>query len=209
MQINNNNKLPFGLSGPTHASVTKLALADFPKLKGMEELIIKYSKMPDFDEVGPLRNFGNWHYFGFHKKNSFENYIVHIIEMLKAHKKGNKELMAEHAGRALHFLQDIAQRQHNEPRSFFKRTPFIFSHGTYELYVQGKRSSFLKPTAKTLEKPRSYIGLYFDNLYAAAKDKRPGFTNILSTWNKTAKNGLALALKSSKEFLANVEAMIN
>lgn len=208
MKINNNKNISFGWAGGTHADITRLALKDFPKLKEMEDKFVKFSVLPDFDEVGPLLNLGNQHYYGLHKKNSFENYWMHVTEMQKANKKGDKELMVEHAGRALHFLQDIAQRQHNEPRSFFLRTPLILSHGTYELYVEKKRGSFLKQTAKALEMPRNYKKLYFDNLRAAEKYKRPGFTNILSTWNKTAKDGLVLALKSSKEFLANANTII-
>lgn len=206
MTITTNNKLNFGWQGPTHAEITRIALEDFPKLKGLESSFAKYAQMPDIDETGSYWIFGNQHYYGKRQKNALVNYNLHIQKMIEAAKIKDESNLVEHSARAMHFLQDMAQPQHLESRPLVLRVRDIISHYAFERFSREKQNIFLKPCEQNFEQPRDYSKIFMDNVEFSSAYKQPRFHNI-SSWERTCAEGLNKAVASSKEFLASLEKL--
>ena len=115
MKINSLNQASFGWKDVTHKKITETALSDKTELKPYEADLAKFAQQPDFDEIGFYSNLHFYYPLAQQKSffdpsgkdNAYGRYAFHVDKMKEAIDKKNTLLACEHAGRALHFLQDV------------------------------------------------------------------------------------------------------
>ncbi len=227
MKVNSvDNKTSFGWRFKTHEKITGIILEDFPKLEKYKNTITKFVTRPDFDERGFK---GNNHFYypprGFRHRESFfdffacnnaaARYTIHMYEFDRFVNRDNQKAM-EHAGRALHFLQDVTQPQHTERGTILKKWKDLKIHKEFENYTLDNQDKFI---SKALEGNAERGGWYKDYDYND-KDKLFNFQVAFSTaippankenklfWDYIAQYGITNAVEATKGFLNIVSSRL-
>jgi len=216
MKVNDKSgNVTFGWNCFTHKTITKRALKEIPSLKKYKNILNKYCQAPDFDDT---RFIGDNHCFYKSAVSDYKNgkisaktfYTEYIIKARTASLEGDKKTTAKYLGRALHFLQDMANPMHTNPkpqeplaRKIDHRTHFKFESITFlkqRLYTknyQQKEPAFFKSLKK----------LFMGNVEFSTSGEQVSKENNAS-WNKLAQAGMNQAITSTKLFLQEMEHLL-
>ena len=197
-------------------------MKSLPELSTFQDELEIFVQKPDDDELGFMVN---KHFYtplipGDSRKvvsymdndgtsNAKAAFDEHVEKIDFAFSKNDINSAVEHAGRALHFLQDVAQPQHTEFGTFIDKTIDVAAHVDFEEQVEknmdllanandenrNANSVFKMKTAKNTEE-------LFDNTvkFSMASDKIVRKNS--SSWNNIAERQYNLAVNTTKQFLA-------
>lgn len=211
LNTTDNNNTTFGWRYTTHKELTALAVNDIPKLRKYKDILVKFSQKPDFDERGFE---GNNHFYYPPKllrpresfldvvgRNNagakFNEHIFYFKEFLYT----NKEKALEHAGRALHFLQDVTQPQHTERGTIYKKWKDLKIHKEFEEFALQNQDSFTyntKPSELSL-RTGGVDELFEDAVDLSQKGKQVTKDNR-NEWREIAHTGISNAVQATKLF---------
>lgn len=227
MKVNSvDSKTSFGWRFKTHEKITEIILEDFPKLDKYKSTITKFVTRPDFDERGFK---GNNHFYYPAKtlrprqsfldflgqNNAASRYSLHMYEFNRLLGKDDNKAM-EHAGRALHFLQDVTQPQHTERGTVLKKWIDLKVHKEFENYTLNNQDKFI---TNALEGNAERGGWYKDYGYED-RDNLFNFQVAFSTaispankqnrlsWDYIAQFGITNAVEATKGFLNIISSCI-
>ncbi len=220
MKINSiDNKTNFGWSFKTHAAITGKVADEIPKLKKYKNTLIKFVQQPDFDERGFKGN--NHFYFTplmfrpkesfldfFGKNNAGARFNEHVYYFDKLVKIDEPEAM-EHAGRALHFLQDVTQPQHTERGSVWKKWKDLKLHKKFEIYVSEEQDTFIKNAkpAELLLETDEPDELFEEAVFLSENGKQVK-KDRKQDWDEIAQTGISNAISLTKHFLEYVASKL-
>lgn len=214
MKINApDNNTNFGWRWPTHQIVTSIYTDKFPKLVKYKNQLAEFVVKPDFDELGFK---GNNHFYYppelFRPRESFldfsgqnnsaARYEKHIFLFDKYVNRDNDKAM-EHAGRALHFLQDVTQPQHIERGNFLKKWRDMNVHKEFEELAS--LDVFINnPKVVELDVTQNDFHDLFDEAVAITENIQPANSKNREKWFEIAQDGIANMKTVTLEFLRNV-----
>ena len=227
MRVNSiENKTSFGWRFKTHEKITSLVLEDFPKLAEHKETLMASVIKPDFDERGFK---GNNHFYYprevlrpresfldiFGQNNAAARYAVHMYEFNRLINKNNDKAM-EHAGRALHFLQDVTQPQHTERGTVFKKWRDLRIHKEFENFVQNNQDRIITQVLEEIPKRGDWYKQYgygerdelFNLQVSASMEIMPANKKNRLFWEYIAQFGLTNAVDATKAFFNIVSECI-
>lgn len=215
IKVNSNNNINFGWFDGTHKRLTRFALENLPNLKPYKDKLEIFSIKPDFDEN---RRFNNLHFFSpvqkrsfldFHgKDNACAKYKEHVIKMLSAINKKEIDLFIEHAGRALHYLQDMTQPQHTQKGLLFNKILHFRLHLDFEKFVRENYSDCFIGYEEIPFRNRSFDDLFLENMNLSTKSELPTRKDTY-LWEYIARKGVNQAIASTKEFLTKVSKLLD
>lgn len=205
----------FGWFYGTHKRVTRFALKNLSNLKKHNDALEEFSQAPDFDETG---FYNNWHFYAPDKKRSFMDYNgknnalakykEHISKMLLAVDEMKEKVYIEHAGRAIHYLQDATQPLHAQKGFIFNKILYLKTHLAFEECVKKNQQECF---SNYVEKPftnKSFEQLFLDNIQLSAKSELPtGDKRYL--WERIGRDGVNQAIISTREFLVKLNLLID
>ncbi len=227
MKINSVDKnTSFGWKFKTHEQITSLIVEDFPKLAKYKKTLITSVIKPDFDERGFK---GNNHFYYkpemfrpresfldmLGKNNAGARYALHMYQFKKFLNKNNEKSM-EHAGRALHFLQDITQPQHTERGTVFKKWKDLKVHLGFENFVLNNQDRLITQSLKNCMqigneyKNYSYAELgklFIEKVHKSTAVTPPNNKNQHS-WDYIAQYGISNAIDATKSFFEMISECV-
>lgn len=201
------NSPSFGWRYKMHYDIVSTAGKHF-KYKDYDVLSILQDAVqrPDFDEVclfsqkhfyypnSKIKSF--WDLTG--DRNAKSVYEKHISCFKESFK--NFPLCAfEEAGRAIHFLQDVAQPQHIDRSSIIKKMFDIDIHKNFEQFALDKSESLLKQARPAQLKSNTFEALFDDTVNLASKNQVPTKDNR-ELWDAIAFDGTNAALGATRRF---------
>ena len=205
------NDINFGFNYSTHRKIAqKLIEEEYPKLQKYAP-IIKHSVInPDFDELG---FHSNSHFYYPEKKllrfresffdfdgmhNARAKYNEHIDKFFAASKYCRFSEMAEEAGRAKHFLDDMSVGLHVQRGNIFQKWRDREMHKRFEDYIYDNEDTFIANSKKS---PVEFIT---DDL------KNSEFPNNHNQqrWQVIAQNSVNAAMDASRVFLNKVSEFL-
>lgn len=209
------NGMNFGWFYGTHKRVTRFALRNLNNLKPHSDALEEFSQAPDFDEKG---FFNNWHFYSPIKKrsfmdydgkhNAFAKYKEHISQMLLAVDEKKEKVYIEHAGRAIHYLQDASQPLHAQKGFIFNKILYLKTHLAFEECVKKNQQECF---SKYEEKPftnRPFEQLFLDNINLSSKSQLPT-ADKRYLWERIGRDGVNQAIISTREFLIKLNLLID
>lgn len=107
------------------------------------------------------------------------------------------------AGRACHFIQDMAQPQHTEETSAIGKAVDLKLHVEYENFAEENTDTFLNNFKKIVRNPRKSMQIFLDTfkntraMDEISKENKP-------EWQNMTQKQFDLAVQATKEFLQNV-----
>lgn len=210
------NETSFGWFYGTHKRVTMLALKDFPRLQKYEEIFKEFVIRPDFNETGP---FSSWHFYCPKTKkgsflditgtwNAYARYKLHVERMLLAVENRNTYRIVKHAGKALHFLQDMTQPHHTQEGAFHNKFWHSQTHFRFEQFVKENQDGFLKGIQFDSPTPNDFEDLFIKNVEFSSQLCIPVKGNQNIDWEWVGKAGVVQAAKSTRIFLATLDKLL-
>lgn len=214
MEVSFNNKTSFGWFYGTHKRVTRLVLRDFPRLAQFRETLEECAQKPDFDELG---TFSKSHFYSPSKKkgfldhrgkdNAFVHYRDHVSKMLAAAEVKSTDLCIEHAGRAIHFLQDIAQPQHTQKVSVLSKLFGLKAHLRFEEFAKRKQAGcFVKYQYKSSTQG-DFEEIFLSTAISSSKNLYPIQKNRYA-WERIGRNAINDAIHATRGFVEKLNAII-
>ena len=214
MKIDFSTKQNFGWKPQTHAAITEYAIKSFPKLKKYKGTIVAASQLPDLalydlNLINPQAH----NYFGVQlykfgtPKDAFSFYVKFFREYLSAFMNNKPDVAMTKAGEALHFLQDIANPLHTNPK--YQGLLSTFRHSRYEKLADKKVahiSEFIPQNTEIL--PEFYIDNFLNTYHTSSKMPHPFKKEELKNWDNSIKNSLTLAYDATRTFLDDVSALL-
>lgn len=216
------NDINFGFNYSTHRKIAqKLIEEEYPKLQKYAP-IIKHSVInPDFDELG---FHSNSHFYYPEKKllrfresffdfdglhNARAKYNEHIDKFFAASKYCRFSEMAEEAGRAKHFLDDMSVGLHVQRGNIFQKWRDREMHKRFEDYIYDNEDTFIANSKKS---PVEFITDDFDDIFMSVVDysKNSEFPNNHNQqrWQVIAQNSVNAAMDASRVFLNKVSEFL-
>jgi hypothetical protein len=217
LSLRTNNNITFGWAKQTHSDMTKTAAENVPSLANYSESLQHFSMQPDIDDKGfynnshfyydPLRPKGRKSFFDFKGfNNAYAKYSTHIENMQTAIEEKDKERAIEHAGRAMHFLQDVAQPQHVQSGGAVRKYFDVKNHIAFEDMAE---KDFEKYRAQNSENTRQldintdnycFHDIFFANV-DSSKDMLKNKEVKKEHFPETVGKSIAQGIESSKLFL--------
>lgn len=213
------NQTSFGWKYKTHKMITAKTLDEMPKLSKYKNILVDFVQKPDFDERGFKGN--NHFYFTptlFRPRESFlditgrnnaaSKFSEHVFYFEELIDKDKKEAM-EHAGRALHFLQDMTQPQHTERGTAFQKLRELSIHKEFENFTLRNQKFFInnaKPAKFDVEHD-NIIDL-FDEVVFHSEQGRQVRENNRKEWIGIAQTGISNAVHATKEFCGYISKFL-
>jgi len=215
MEVKIQSQQSFGWFIGTHKRVTRFALRDFPDLKPYQDNLEIFAQKPDFDENGTLNN---WHFYTpFQQKNSFldfnnkgnafARYQEHVEKMLACIQGKNTDLGIEHAGRALHFLQDMTQIHHTQKGLLFNKVFNLKLHVDFEHFVKKNQEDCF---GSYVEKPftnASFDDIFMENVRLSMNSTFP-IRKTRFAWEYVGRDAINQTIHSTKEFLTKLSRLM-
>lgn len=217
MKIKTQYQMSFGWKDATHKKITETALKETPYLEQYQDALATYAQQPDFDET---RIFSNTHfYFPSAEKKSFfdpngnENayarYAYHVNEMSKSIDNNNIGDACEHAGRALHFLQDVTEQNHSHQGDILQKAQEQEIHIKFEDFAKDNQEKiFMLLNPPKHQKDETFDDLFIKTANYSAKSDFATEENK-NNWSDLAKDGLSNALGATKAFLDKFNSLLN
>lgn len=220
MKVNSvDNKANFGWRYPTHMKITAKAVDELPNLRKYKDILTEFVQKPDFDERGFKGN--NHFYFTptlFHPRESFldltgrnnaaSKFSEHVFYFEELFNKDKNEAL-EHAGRALHFLQDVTQPQHTERGTVLQKWKDLEIHKQFEAFAFKNEDYFTKnakPVQLELE-PDNIIDLFDEAVFHSEHGKQVRADNA-KEWTGIAQTGISNAIQVTKEFCGYISKFL-
>jgi len=214
MDIKIKDKTNFGWFYGTHKRITRFALKDLSNLMPHKGMLEEFAQRPDFDET---RIFNNCHFyspvtgrsfFDFDgKHNALAKYMEHVSQMLANIAEENKALCIEHAGRALHYLQDITQVQHSQTEGLLKRLLHRKMHLNFEEFVREHQKAYFEGYEDKPFTDRPFKDIFLENLQVRLESNYPTKKNRYA-WDRFGCAGVLQARSSTREFLVKLNALL-
>lgn len=214
MDISVKDKTGFGWFYGTHKRVTRLVIKDFPKLSAFREVLEECAQKPDFDELG---TFSKSHFYSPTKKkgfldfrgrnNAFIHYKDHVSRMLAALERKDTSSSIEHAGRALHFLQDIAQPQHSQRVSVFSKLFGLNAHLKFEEFAKRKQAGCFVKYAYKSSTPGDFDEIFLKTAAASSKNEYPMKKNRYA-WERIGRNAINDAIQATRGFTEKLSSLV-
>lgn len=208
MDINNNTKTNFGWRWPEHKTISRNSLKKVPAMCKSFGNMIEASILPDFDETYILyqKHFyfpnTNKSYLDIKgKSNARAMYYKHVQEMIK-HRNTDRDTAIEHAGRAVHYLQDICQPQHISQGGIIKKTLERTAHKDFEKLACNQRNTLVNNANNSDIKisARSFSDL-FKQTIAISKNIEVPKHNNKNNWINIAQQGYDTAVCATDKFI--------
>lgn len=218
MEVRNNADVSFGWLAKDHRKMASRNIKRyFPELLEFRQLFRKFVQRPDVDELGPM---GNWHFYNRHSKKSYldyrgknnahARYQFHVQKMFEAVKEKNILAAIEHAARAIHFGQDMAQPHHTQKGLFFNKVWAVPTHVSFEQFAQkmkkgkgGYLKSFIAPLkekSENLPTAKDFDDLFMKTVIDAELNTAPTKKNI-PDWDDIARKGIHQAMTFTYKFM--------
>jgi hypothetical protein len=215
MEVKIQDKQNFGWFIGTHKRVTRFALQDLPDLKPYQDNLEIFAQKPDFDETG---HFNNSHYYSplqqkksfldFNKKsNALAKYQEHVEQMLTSIQGKNTDLGIEHAGRALHFLQDMTQPQHTQKGLLFNKIYNLRLHLDFEHFVKKNQADCFRGYVERPFTNASFNDIFMENVRLSMNSTFPTRKTRFA-WEYVGRDGINQAIHSTKEFLTKLSRLM-
>ncbi|MCM1265448.1 MAG: hypothetical protein NC200_04540 [Candidatus Gastranaerophilales bacterium] len=136
-------------------------------------------------------------------------YHKHVKEMLKL-RNTDKEAAKEHAGRAIHYLQDISQPQHIEKGNVLQKAIERPAHKKFEQYSCERRHHLIRQAHKSNEQiyATSFSQLFNNTLSISSEMEVPTMKNK-SNWSNIAQQGYNIALSATKKFIEMFDKILS
>lgn len=216
MYINKSDNTHFGWFDKTHRFAIGKVIKELPDLQKYEEILKEFVVRPDYNELG---YWGNWHFYypktegSFldinRQNNAFVRYRLHVEKMLEAISEEDRMYkVMKHAGKALHFLQDMTQPHHTQEGFFFNKVLNVNTHLGFEKLVNEMRKPFLKGHIIAPPISQSFEDIFMGNVNFSSKIGIPTDANRTNDWEHTGKEGLKQAVDSTWAFLSKVNDML-
>lgn len=211
MEIKNNN-ISFGWRYPVHSAMTENAVKKSKTLFSNINDIANSSIRPDFEERAILCQTHFYYkdtgrsFLDFSKKaNAKAEYNRHVTEMIK-NRETNRALALDHAGRAVHYLQDICQPQHISKGGVIKKAIERDVHKKFECLAFDKHDELIKNANENNKdiKARSFSDLFNKTIDESSQINVPTKKNK-DTWNDIAQSGINVAVSATNKFFEMVE----
>lgn len=214
MKTTIDNSTNFGWFYGTHKRITRRALKNIPSLQQFSEKLAEFSKKPDLDEQGI---FNNWHFYSpvmrtkycdFNgAESAYTRYREHVKKMLVAIKANQTDLYIEHAGRALHFLQDMTQPQHTQKGFVFNKLIQLHKHLKFEESARNQDKWF--DIYKEIPfRNMTFSTIFKQNVDLSTKNDLPKGEDI-TKWDGIIEKGINQAIFSTSEFLEKLSKLVN
>ncbi len=216
------NNVNFGFNYNTHRKIADTVIKnEFPKLKKYIPIIREAVQNPDFDELGFKSNTHFYYPFEsyFKPRSSFfdfdwqhnarAKYNKHIDLMLQYHQNNSFIKMAEQAGRAKHFLDDMSMGLHVERGNFFEKLKEMKIHKAFEDFVYRHEDELIAKRAKS---PIKFKDEDYDDIFMSVVNHTKGLeiptSENVQRWPEIAQNSINSAIDSSRVFFKKLSDMI-
>jgi hypothetical protein len=216
--LDSKNKITFGWKSSGHAAIVGSALETNPELKMFRAELVNNAVKPDYDEVGFKSN-AHLYYAGpetphsfFDKKgqnNAFAHYQLHVEAMERAIEQGENRTAMEHAGRALHFLQDVGQPHHVKRANLFMKFLERSVHIKFEDYVEKQQGLDIKfkKTNTDISTSNTFNDIFENVVKISDKMVAPTIQNKL-LWKSIAQEGLGNSLSATDVFMQKLSILL-
>lgn len=216
MKIQKTYNINFGWQSDTHKKVVEIALKDYPGLQPYESLLEDAVQKPDVNEKGFQYNkhfyfmSKNKSFMDFNgKNNAYNSYMSHVTSMQDCIEKGDKDKAIEHAGRAIHFLQDVSQPQHTQWKNIFKKASERSVHEEFETFALDNQEKFIDSLSLSPEEksPDNFSDLFTKTANCSANGESASRENK-NNWNNIAQDGINNAFSVTKEFINKFNSLL-
>ncbi len=216
------NNINFGFNCNTHRKLAQKVIEDeFPRLRNYLPVIKKAVVAPDFEERG---FHSNTHFYfpvesifkpresfldfdaGHNARAQFNLHIDNFYERLKYFRFNE---MADEAGRAKHFLDDMSVGLHVKRGNFLDKLSEGKIHLSYEEFIFRHEDEFIKKSSKT---PVNFETEDFDDIFMSVvnyskNSEMPAADNV-KRWSEIAQNSINLALDASRVFFKKISDLM-
>ncbi len=216
------NNINFGFNYNTHRKIAETVIKnEFPKLEKYLPVIRQAVQSPDFDELGIKSNSHFYYPFEsyFKPRSSFldfdwchnarSKFNKHIDLMFKEHELGRFEDMAEQAGRAKHFLDDMSSGLHVKRGNFIDKWKEMRVHRAFENFVYRHEDEFI---AKSVNSPVQFKTKSFDDIFMSVvndtkNSEMPSKDNV-EKWRVIGQNSINSVMDSSRVFFQKLSEFL-
>jgi len=219
MKNNNQNEMSLECESYIHKRIVQVALSDNNRIKQYENVLKTFVQKPDFDETAFKSN--NHFYYPFNKgksksfmdfkgkQNAYSSYMNHVGNMQKCIEEKNIDNALEHAGRALHFLQDISEPHHSHKGNILQKIMEKAVHLEFEAYVRYNWEKFFGSLSQEIhsEKSNDFSDLFIKTAKHSANSDVATKRNK-EDWDNIARDGLSNAVSATKEFVAMFDRLL-
>ena len=216
------NDIHFGFNYNTHRKIAqKLIEEEYPRLQKYVPIIKMAVEKPDFDELGfhsnthfyypvksmyrPRESF--FDFDGLH--NARAKYHQHIAKFFAASKYSRFSEMAEEAGRAKHFLDDMSVGLHVQRGNIFQKWRDQKMHKRFEDYIYDNEDTFIANSKKS---PVDFKTDDFDDVFVSdvnySKNSEFPNNNNQERWQIIAQNTVNVAMDASRVFLNKISEFL-
>ncbi len=137
------------------------------------------------------------------KNNAKYAYLDHLDKIDNAIEDEDTDFAIENAGRACHFLQDIAQPQHIEETSTIGKAIDLKIHTDFEDFAEKHANDFAKDFQTDVTSKRHNVQLFQDT-FTQTKETGKITRKNEPNWNEIGKKQFDIAVQATKEFLQNI-----
>ena len=212
------NGINFGLNSNTHKKIAqKLIKEEYPKLRNYAPIIQNAVVKPDFEEIGFHCNTHFYYpdqnmfrpresFFDFDgQHNARSKFNEHMNNFMEASKYCRFSEMADEAGRAKHFLDDMSVGLHVQRGNILQKWRDKKMHERFEIYIRDNDDAFIKNAEKS---PVEFKTDTFDDIFMSVANftKDTEFPNSTNTdkWPEIAQNTINVAMDASRVFFDKV-----
>lgn len=218
MKIQKLDKTYFGWRDATHKEIVETVLKDYPNLQQYGPILEEFVQKPDFDEKGfksnnhfyfPPKSFSVFKSFldisG--KSNAYAYYLKHVSIMQDCIEKGDIPTALEHAGRAMHFLQDVSQPHHSHRGNIIKKANERAVHSEFETFAKENQEQFLNSLTCKNQHYDNFSDLFIKTANYSSNSKSASKENK-DEWEQIAQNGINNAFSATKEFINKLNSLL-
>lgn len=141
------------------------------------------------------------------KNNAKAAYLEHLDKIDNAIEDEDVDIAIENAGRACHFLQDVAQPQHIEETSTIGKAIDLKIHTDFEDFSEKHANEFADNFQPDITSRRHNIQLFQDT-FSQTKDTGKITRKNEPNWNEISQKQFNIAVQATKEFLQNISVQM-
>ncbi len=215
---NNQHGISFGLNSNTHKKIVqKMIREEYPKLRNYAPIIQNAVVKPDFEEIGFHCNTHFYYpdqnmfrpresFFDFDgQHNARSKFNEHMNNFMEASKYCRFSEMADEAGRAKHFLDDMSVGLHVQRGNILQKWRDKKMHKDFEEFIMNNEDTFIKNAKKT---PIEFKTDTFDDIFMSVANytKDTEFPNRanMDKWPEIAQNTINVAMDASRVFFDKI-----
>ena len=212
------NGINFGLNAGTHKRIAeKLIRDEYPKLQNYAPMIKNAVVKPDFDEVGFHSNTHFYYpdenmfrpresFFDFDgQHNARAKFNEHMNKFFEAKKYCRYSEMADEAGRAKHFLDDMSVGLHVQRGNILQKWSEKKMHENFEKFILSNQDTFIKNAKRS---PVEFKTDSFDDIFMSVANyvKNTEYPNNSNRakWPEIAQNTINVTMDASRVFFDKI-----